>query len=407
MYRALKFISVFLGVAILMFLFIFGINRSSFELMFENRDGLAEGSEWVEETYSMEGLTNYIAEHPNMISIASIVVDNPDSSIYYGEEIPRTMGTLSNLFIFIAYANAFEQGEIDPDEGISWDEITLYMIPEIGEAVHHDAYSAGRNRGWINDSNILSVKHAIYLLSKYNSLALSDYLLDHVGADRIAELYTHMSLQDTDHILPFSGLITTLSPSIQGVPFGALVHQWQTNSPNEFEKNVYANSNEFSKGELREEWLAIFRNNRRGINFMQQRDLLAFFPQTTASELSRVMFDLLQGDVISENVSSRVIEWLNFPEEEATIERNFDRYGALYDNRMGLLNGVDFGTSAYTGDTTVQAVFFDRIHIAVWFHMSSNHMHQDFQQRMIWDPALIESLKEAIDSPDITDIEEI
>jgi hypothetical protein len=79
--------------------------------------------------------------------------------------------------------------------------------------------------------------------------------------------------------------------------------------------------------------------------------------------------------------------------QQSEIERDFTDYGAIYDNRMGLLNGVDFGTSAYTGDTTVQAIFFDRLPIAFWFHMSSNHMHQDFQQRLIFDPALIDQMK--------------
>ncbi|MGA1464646.1 MAG: hypothetical protein ACO363_02765 [Balneolaceae bacterium] len=60
---------------------------------------------------------------------------------------------------------------------------------------------------------------------------------------------------------------------------------------------------------------------------------------------------------------------------------------------MGLLNGIDIGTSKYTGNTTVQAVFFDRLEIAFWFHMSSNHMHQDFQQRMMYDPAMIDRLE--------------
>lgn len=407
MYRAFKFISYFLGVALLVFLFIFGMNRSSFELMFENREGLAEGSEWVEQTYSLKGLTNYIAEHPQRISIASIVINKPDSSIFYGENIPRTMGTLSNLFIFIGYADAFENEEIDPARVLSWDEVTMHLIPQMGETVHSNAYSEGRNRGWIDDNNMLSVINAVKLLSKHNSLALSDYLLEILGTEKITELYSRLNLENTDPVLPFSGLITTLSPSIQESSFNEIVQYWKAHSRSEFEKNVNKNSNDFSKGEVREKWMETFRNQGRGTTFMEQRDLLDFFPKTTASELAGIMLDLLNGDLISENVSSMVIEWLSFPGGEPSIERNFEHYGAIYDNRMGLLNGVDFGTSAYTGDTTIQAVFFDQIQIAVWFHMSSNHMHQDFQQRLIWDPALIESLKGAINSTEATEIEEI
>ena len=87
-------------------------------------------------------------------------------------------------------------------------------------------------------------------------------------------------------------------------------------------------------------------------------------------------------------------------DRQSGISRHFTDYGAIYDNRMGLLTGIDFGTSGYTGDTTVQAVFFDRIQIAFWFHMSSNHMHQDFQQRLIFDPAMIDQMKKVATDSD-------
>lgn len=58
---------------------------------------------------------------------------------------------------------------------------------------------------------------------------------------------------------------------------------------------------------------------------------------------------------------------------------------------MGMLSGIDFGTSIYDGHTSVQAVFFDDLPVAFFIHLSSNHMQEDYQQRLIWDPALYET----------------
>jgi hypothetical protein len=58
----------------------------------DNRDAMAEGSEWVEKTYSLQGLTEFIEENPEYISIASIVANNPDSSLMIGADIPRDNG---------------------------------------------------------------------------------------------------------------------------------------------------------------------------------------------------------------------------------------------------------------------------------------------------------------------------
>ena len=86
---------------------------------------------------------------------------------------------------------------------------------------------------------------------------------------------------------------------------------------------------------------------------------------------------------------------MDWPYERQSLNSDFNFYGAIYDNRLGLLNGLDYGASTYTQEPFGQALFFDSLQVAFWFHMSSNLMHQDYQQRLMWDPALREAtLKE-------------
>ena len=100
--------------------------------------------------------------------------------------------------------------------------------------------------------------------------------------------------------------------------------------------------------------------------------------------------------VISEAVSKRVQEKMRWVFGGETIPLTFSDYGAIYDNRMGMLSGIDFGTSIYTGASSAQAVFFDRLPVAFWLHLSANHMQEDYQQRLIWDPALFETTMKEI-----------
>lgn len=393
MARIIKFVSAFLGVAVFIFILVFGINRSSFETMFDNRDGLAEGSEWVEKTYSLLGLTQYIDEQPALVSISSINLDNPGNSIQYQQDELRPLGTLSNFILMIAYSSAIESGIINPEETISWDQVSRYQLPGIGASIHRDTFRAGRNREWIDPDGNITIGNALNLLSRHNSLALSDYLLTYLGRDRVYEFFNQTGLQFTDKPVPFSGLLITLAPSIQNQQSQELLETWGGQFSSDLENSVYENTELFLAGNEREEWITILENQRLGLNFMQERDLLALYPATTASEMTQILEQIVKGEFISESVSDRILDWLRYPMEEQTIRRNFLEYGAMYDNRIGLLNGIDFGVSQFTGETTVQAIFFDRLHISVWFHMSSNHMHQDFQQRLIWDPALIETMK--------------
>lgn len=387
--RLLKFFSAFLVTAILVFAFIFGLNWKSFSVFMENREAMAEGSEWIEKTYSLRGLSEFIDENPDHISVASIVIEHPDSSIYFRADTPRAMGTGSNFLILVAYAMEMDEGTVAPDDPIRWSDVNRYQIPDVESSIHRQAEQEASRRGWLSD-DMISTEHALALLAELNDLALADYLwwnLDNETWNRLIDTY---SLEQTQMPLPFSGLYLAISPGIQDQSAGEIYSEWEERTHDEWRDHVTELSRRYADDEeFRENVRDYTGRNRLGNSFMEERDALALFPQTTAREMAA----LLQS-IWTEDTGEQVTEWMRWPMKRQTeIRRNFDDYGAVFDNRLGLLNGIDFGTSTYTGDTTVQAVFFDRLPIAFWFHMSSNHMHQDFQQRLIYDPAMIERMK--------------
>ena len=165
------------------------------------------------------------------------------------------------------------------------------------------------------------------------------------------------------------------------------MHQW-----------MWALSSEYHTQEREEVrlWRKTMEDQRLGINFMQERDRLALFPLSTTSEMEQALRYVFRQQASNEPTAERVLSWLDWPMEQSQTTRDFAWYGAQYDSRMGFLGGYDIGTSGYTGNTTVQVVLFDRLPVAFWFHLSANHMQQDYQQRLSYDPALIASTKRAI-----------
>lgn len=396
MTRALKFFGAFAGTAIILFSAILLINRDAFSTFFDNRDAMAEGSEWVEQTYSLRGLTHYIGQNPDRVSVGSLVIEEPDSSILYMEEVRRPMGTISNFFIMIAAADLIESGALSGDQLIVWDDVSVHQLPGVNRSEHEQSFDAAHDRGWLNEQGELRLADAVKLLGEYNDLALADHIWWMIGPERWNRYRDLLDLESTDLPLPFSGLYLTISPGIREMEANQIIDVESVKSDDDFRVSVTEIADRFLTDEaFREQTLEYAEENRLGNTFMEERDGLVLFPKTTAAEMTDLLQNLVQNELISEAVSRRVKEWMRWPmERQSGIRRDFTDYGAIYDNRMGLLNGIDFGTSGYTGDTTVQAVFFDRVQIAFWFHMSSNHMHQDFQQRLIFDPAMIEQMKQ-------------
>lgn len=396
--RLLKFLGVFLIAALAVFGFVIGLNWDAFNTFFENRTAMMEGSEWVNKTGSLKGLSEYMGENPDHASVASQVVSYPDSTIYFRENTPRVMGTTANFFILTAYAVQFDSGTINPMREVAWTEITSYQLPEVEESIHSEARNAAEERGWLKDGRI-TLKKALELLAQYGDLALADYLWWHLDDETWTELRTRLNLQSTDMPLPFSGLYQAISPGLTERKNSEIIDRWKNEGQSQWRTHVIDLSRSYvNDTNFREKTRNYMENNRLGNTFMEERDAMTLFPKTTAKEMTGILQKMVKDSLINENVSQTLKDFLDWPMNiQPRIEEDFTRYGAIYDNRMGLMNGIDFGTSAYTGDTSVKALYLDDLPVGFWFHASGSQMHQDFMQRLIYDPAMINQMKKVVE----------
>lgn len=384
MKRALKFLFIFLAVAAIVFAIVIGLNYSGFKTVFENKEGMAEGSEFVENTYSLKGLAQFIGDQPHWVSITSYNINDADSGIFYQEDIPRALGATSNLFLLIEYERQVADGLLSRNERIELKNIKRFALPDISQNNHQkmvDEFTDGT----------ASLDEVVEAMIQNSDLVAADYLWFRLGEKNLRSLIDSLNISQTALPIPFSGLYLRINPAVS-----------DTNKLSEFSFDEFARQsidlaerlqqNDAFNHQMKTE----FEENRLSLNFMQERDALAYFPKATTRKLADMMADLLQNNILSTQISEQVKNKLRWPMGSEPISRSFEDYGAIYDNRMGLLGGIDFGTSTYDGHTSVQAVFFDQLPVGFWLHMSANHMQEDFQQRLIWDPALFETTKKEI-----------
>jgi hypothetical protein len=388
--RIFKFIGVFLGTLLVVFLIVFGFNPDALYTLYENSEDLQEGQEWVSKTTSLKGLTEYIGQQPQHAAVVSRSVTNPDTTIYYSSDQPHTMGTLSNFFLITTYARLVENDEINPDELVPLDKVDQYQLPYIDASNHDDAQTALNNWEAITSDNKTSLNDLVQSAIIYNDLAASDYLFNKVGQEAISKTYQLLDLEHTERPLPFAGLYITLHPVLQDMKFESHFEQLKNFSKDKFRDLVITNTDRYVNDQTFHDQVETLFDEHQGlgIGFVERRDILTLFPKSTAGELSRLMVQLEQDSLISSSISKKVKDLMDWPYDEQGLNNDFKYYGAIYDNRLGLLNGIDYGASVYSEEPFGQAVFFDSLQVAFWFHMSSNLMHQDYQQRLMWDPAL-------------------
>lgn len=397
MLRILKFIGAFLGTLLVVLLIVFGFNLSALTTLVENSDDLQEGSEWVAEATSLKGLTEYMGAHPGRVSLVSAGIDEPDSTIRYGPHAPRTMGTLSNFLLLAEYVRRVEEGGLDPEETVSLEEVDRFQLPYVDASHHRSAVRSLREHGATGETDL---KNLVRAAVEFNDLAAADYLwfrLSSPGGEPLAHLMEELELAETEMPLPFSGLYILMNPHLERKSFDGHIDSLVRLPRDEFAEGAIRAARRFSReGAYRERVLESFREHEGpGVGFAERRDALVLFPKSTAAEMSRLMEQLSRERLISPRISRAIKAVMEWP-LEGRLERDFSRYGAIYDSRLGMAAGIDYGTSSYTGRSYAQALFFDPLQVAFWFHLSSNLMHQDLQQRLIWDPALRTATRRAV-----------
>ncbi|MEX2641000.1 MAG: serine hydrolase [Balneolales bacterium] len=395
--RLLKFLGFFLAFAIPLIGSIFFLNRDVFFSVYENREALADGSEWIEKTYSLSGLVEFIEEHPRHVSVVSYDIDDPESGIYFQPNKKRVMGTLGHIFMLIEYARQVSAGELDPEELVSLDAIARYQLPNIEANSHREAVRSLRDRDRVMSGKRIRISDAVSMMIRHNNLGAADFLYYFLGPQNITELVAGLGGSRIDAPLPWSGLHISVNPSFHettaAARYGELLSRTAGDRTDEVQAYALAYQNDEA---FRNRVSQSFRPSGLGISFRDERLMYGMFPRADPVALAGILEQIMRGELISGQASAIVTDYLSWPMESGNIVRNFDFYAALYDNRISLLNGLDLGTSTYTKTQHVQVVLFEQLPVGFWMHMSSNFMNQDYQQRLIYDPALYETSKSAL-----------
>lgn len=381
---------MFVVVALATYALVIIPNYSAFKTLYANNDGMRDGYEYIESTYSLKTLTEFIGEKPEFFSIVSYNVNDPDSGIFYNPDELSTLGSIGNIFLLIEYERQISEGLLDPNALVNLQEIEKYLLPQINQNAHEGAmeYLTAEEVPVTNDN-------AMRAMLEYNSLALSDYFWFKLGEQNLRNLMTDLNLEYTEMPVPFSGYYSVIAPHVsptvsadarENIDYFSAMHRDSLFA--EMIETAYTFINDEQQNALRKQFI---EDERLSMSFIEERDALELLPHTIAREITGLLAELINNEIISEEVSEAVKNKLRWPMDSEPIKRSFSDYGAIYDNRMGMLSGIDFGTSIYDGHTSVQAVFFDDLPVAFFIHLSSNHMQEDYQQRLIWDPALYET----------------
>jgi hypothetical protein len=390
--RIFKFAAVFLIVTGLIYMMVIGLNFSVFKTVFSNQEALAEGSEWVEKTFSLSGMAEFVAAHPDLVSVV-LLSENDDSSnqLLYGEETHRAMGASGHLFLLVAYAQAQSDGFVAAGEPVSILELDRFLVPghepnRHKESIRHLTRDRGFSEGYT------TIDEIVRLMVTRAHQPSADYIYHRLGIDYIRTITRNWLGEHAEYPLPWSSFYAAATLSIPDYhePLDQ-THRRQ------FHESVLAVYEQVHAGRVTIASM-LPDDRKRGVDysFFEEKSIYRLLPSVKPYDMARTMMDIYTGNGVSEDVQQVILNHMRWPMDRAELQLDFHDIGAIYDSRIAVSNGVTFAQSAYTGEMFASAVFFDQLPVGFWMHMSSNLINQDFQLRMKYDPAMFERTSELL-----------
>ncbi|MEX0681438.1 MAG: hypothetical protein WD097_08660 [Balneolales bacterium] len=375
--RLLRFLLIFLGVAILVTGSIFLINRDAFLTVFKNREALLEGSEWVEKTYSLGGLIEFMDEQPQHVSMASFTTSSSDPAIRFHSDQLSPAGTLSNLFLIITYANQVATGILDPEAPVHTGRVKTFYLP-----TKDRRYQQTFEQWEQGFETPPSVRELVRYLIRHNDPAVADYLFFFLGEDAVTEWAFRLGDGYMEPPVPQFGLRMLALSQHQ---YGQSLSEHLAMLSRKDRKVLIEEAIAIAK----QQWEHPATADVPAISsFQDERALHGHYPRIEPERFAGLVLAIWENTLINEETSTICRELLTQLPADHRLDQHVSEYAAQFDERMGYMSGWTLGSVPENETLRVQVILLKDLPPGLWFHINSNFMLRDYHNRMLYDPSL-------------------
>ncbi|MDI6401493.1 hypothetical protein QLX67_05755 [Balneolaceae bacterium ANBcel3] len=375
--RLVRFLLFFLGAALLVIGPIFLLNKDSFIRVFQNREALLDGREWVAKTHSLGGLISFIGDHPEHGTIVSVSSDPAHTPIRFATQQAVPAGTLNRIVLLAGLTEQTLSGNLETSAPVSPEKITRWYLNGADE--NH----LRRFNRWLNSiESDPTLRELMLYYIRTNDPAVHDYFFFVLGEDYLAGLVQRLDEEygSIGQPVPLWGLRQILSQKAPGMTSESFPMDRDT---------VFKHALKHSQQHLKGDGDAL-STGIEPVSFQEQRIMHALFPHIHPEHFAAVLLAIFSGDFMSPEISEKLKNVLLTDAEDRLLEPHIQQYAAHFDEGMGYLAGWTYARLADSGHHQVQVIVLYNLPPGLWFHMNSNFMIRDYHHRLFYDSSAIE-----------------
>lgn len=327
---------------------------------------------------------DYILENPQNVGLVAYRLGDEANGVYLNGERPMPLASVVKIIHLVAYVEAVERGELNPDGRVPLDVLERYYIDRSDLGSHQRAINDLEEQGKIDAGRTVALQDVAWMMMRYSSNAATDYIHQLLGQTRIEQTVIELGLENHTAPCMFLGQFLAMENPVRGVGGSGGLADYLADPA------VYA----AESGRLADAYIndTLFRQSlgRWRPSTQTQRtyvDNLGGYgrPVDYAQLMGRIALNGLSSGESSYQ-ARLIIEWpMNF----AANQQLFTNLGYKDGNLPGVLTTAYYAYPRDGGGPIVVILFYKDLPQELYRTWRRSLTHDEFARWLLYDPAAL------------------
>ncbi len=326
---------------------------------------------------------------PGSVGLVAFEVGREDQGIYFNADTAMPLASVTKIINLVAYANAVEEGSIDPSSWVPISEIESAYLPGSDLGAHRASLAEMDDKGLITeDDPSIPMEQSPWMMMRHSSNAASDYLQMLIGQDVIENTIRELEMLTHTAPCPFIGQFLAISNHTRPENEREAIESY-LDEPERYGQEVmqlteaFMTNPDFRSGEGY--WRAPISSQR---DFAEQLNSKA-----SARDYAELMAMISKNEIGSDFVNilvRRAIEWpMIYPVNQSLFSSVGYKNGSL----PGVLNTAYYGTRLEDGAQVVVVLLYHDLPMQLYRQWRRSLPQDEFARWILSDPNALEMVR--------------
>lgn len=315
----------------------------------------------------------YMLDHPGSVGLAAFEAGKEAEGLYLNAGTPVPLASVVKVVHLIAYAQAVQEGDLDPNGTVLLSELEAFYLPNSDLGAHPRAVTALREEGRVfGEPPAVLLEDVPRMMIEFSSNAAADYLHVLLGQERIEATIIDLGLTQHTAPCPFLGQFLLMG---NGGDSLAAVREL-VEDPRRYSRQVLQLTQSFSSDAgVREDTGGWFGRWRRPSLEAQQLFSENLNAHGSAEEYAALMARIATNDLGPWEQNVRIRRYLEWPTHIPANQESLAWVGYKGGSLPSVLTAVYYAQPWHTTEPVVVALFFHDLPLQTyrqWRHTLPN-----------------------------------